>query len=281
MRRADLGEDRRRVGARHADRRLHRRLFGAQERIGRKLGGDRGRQGRLAGGAQRRDFAGARLEHGIVGLDGQGEARVRLGVFVTAVDLGRAGQRGELQQRFPHHRRRRLEHPTAAEREQGVADEGDLLLLEQIDDMAGGVAGRLDDLGGEPADARVIAFGERPIDAADARRLLGRSGDAELGIARAQRRQALDVVGVVMGDQRVGERPALRLGRGDDRLPVRGVDRRRRAGVGIVHQDAVIVLQAEELTHMDGHGRLVDFRREAAFAPRRRKVHIRRARRQA
>ena len=103
----------------------------------------------------------------------------------------------------------------------------------------------------------------------------------QLGIARAQRRQALDVVGVMMGDERVGERPALRLGRGDDRLPVRRVDRGGRAGGGIVDQDAVIVLQAQELTHMGGHGRLVGFRREAAFAPRRRKVHIRRARRQA
>ena len=47
--------------------------------------------------------------------------------------------------------------------------------------MAGGVAGRLDDLGGEPADAGVVALDERAIDAADASRLLGGGGNAQFG----------------------------------------------------------------------------------------------------
>ena len=107
----------------------------------------------LSAARNRATSAARLLQSRVVGFDGQGEARVGLGVFVAAIDRGLARQSGEFQQRIPHHRIGRLEHAPAAEGKQRIAGEDDLVLLEPIDDVARGVSGRLDDLGDESADA--------------------------------------------------------------------------------------------------------------------------------
>ena len=166
------------------------RMFGAQERVGRQFQRDGRRHGRLALAAQRRRCARRdAFSTRIVGLDRQREARVRFRIFVAAIDDGLAGQRGELAERFPHHRERRLEHPPAAEREQRVAAERELVLLEPIDDMAGGVARRLDHLGLERADLDVVALDDRRVEPCDARGLLGGADDAHAGKRGAHGRE--------------------------------------------------------------------------------------------
>ena len=55
-------------------------------------------------GAQPRHFLGARLQRGIVGLDGERELDVGGGVFMAAIEFEIVGQRAQLQQRVPHHR---------------------------------------------------------------------------------------------------------------------------------------------------------------------------------
>jgi hypothetical protein len=148
---------------------------------------------------------------------------------MAAIDCGLARQSGDFQQRIPHHRIGRLEHPPAPERKQRIAGEDDLVVLEPIDDVARGVSGRLDDLGDESADANAIAFAQARVERIDARRFLGRSGDAQLGKARPEAGNALDVIGMMMGDQNVGQRPTPRGGGGGGRVGVRRVDRDRRA----------------------------------------------------
>ena len=81
---ADFGEDGGGISADHAKWRLNLRLLGAQERIGGEPCVYRRRQGRQARGAAARDLRDAVLEDDIVGLDGYGEARVGLGIFMLS-----------------------------------------------------------------------------------------------------------------------------------------------------------------------------------------------------
>ena len=60
-------------------------------------------------------------------VDAESEAGVRGGVFVRAIDRGRLRQGGEAREAGPHLLGGPLEQPPAAQREQGVADEGDLV----------------------------------------------------------------------------------------------------------------------------------------------------------
>ncbi len=95
----------------------------AEERVGRKFERDRRGERRLFLGSQRVDVASTLLQHGITGFDREREFRIALSVFVPAIDLGFAGQLGEFQQRFPHHRQGGLENAAAAEREERIAGE--------------------------------------------------------------------------------------------------------------------------------------------------------------
>ena len=131
----------------------------------------------------------------------------------------------------------------------------DLVVLEPIDDMAGGVARRLQNLGGEGADPRVIAFAQRVSSVAMRAASLAGPATRSLGKRRPQPGNALDVIEMVMGDEKIGQLPALRRGGGDDGIRVGRVDRRRRARARIVNEDAVIVLEAEKLMNVRRHVR--------------------------
>ena len=88
------------------------------------------------------------------------------------------------------------------------------------------MARRLDDMGGDVADMDDVAFVQLRIERTDARGLLGRSDDPQLGKARLQSGNALGVVGVMVGDQEIGQLPAIGRRRGDDGVGVGRIDRR-------------------------------------------------------
>src|SRR5262249_2677847 len=126
---------------------------------------------------------------------------------MAAIDARVVRQGAQLEQRLPHHLRRALDDAPAADREQRVADEGELVGGKDIADMAPGVSRRLQHAPpqGPPPNLVVLAHGR--IDQWNARGLALRGDDAatmtllELG-------DAAGVVRVVMGDEDVAEPPA-------------------------------------------------------------------------
>ena len=72
-----------------------------------------------------------------------------------------------------------------------------------------------------------------------------------------QRRDAAGVVGVMVGDQDIGELPAGGLERGLDRRRLGRVDGGGRAALRVMQQHPVIVLQAEKQAGFRGHGAIL------------------------
>src|SRR5262245_58432062 len=64
---------------------------------------------------------------------------------------------------------------------------------------------------------------------------------------------AAGVIRVVMSDEDVAESPAGRLQRGLDRRGLGRIDRRGGAALGIVQEDAEIILEAKKQTGLRGH----------------------------
>ena len=96
--RPHLGEDPRRVRARHADGALNGRIVGAQEWVGGLLARDRGGQRQAVLGPQPLDLPQPLGKRPVLGIDRDGEARVRQRVFVPAIDervVGKGAQRSE------------------------------------------------------------------------------------------------------------------------------------------------------------------------------------------
>ena len=81
---------------------------------------------------------------------------------MAAIDDGVGRKGGKLLQRFVHHGRLALEGPAAAQRKQRVGGEGHFRSRQMVRDMAGGVAGRFDDV--DPfiakADGRIVKIGQ-------------------------------------------------------------------------------------------------------------------------
>ena len=84
-----------------------------------------------------------------------------------------------------------------------------------------------------------------------------RRGDAAL-VARLELGHAAGVIGVVMGDQDVGELPAGCPQGGFDRPRLGCVDRGGRAGRRVVHQHAEIIAEASKQVRLGGHFALSD-----------------------
>ena len=208
--------------------------------------------GRLVVGAQSRHFRGARLQRGIVGVDGERELDVRGRIFVAAIELEIVRQRAQLQQRVPHHRMVALEHAAAADREQRVGGEQRLLAVEHVGDVVERMARRLQHARQQVADLDDVAIGGAQIDIGDLRGLVVRGDDAA-AIFLLQLGDAADMVVMMMGDQDVGERPALALQRLDDGAGFRRVDRGGRLRRGVMDQIAEIVGQAGEGADFGGH----------------------------
>ena len=138
-----------------------------------------------------------------------------------------SGSPRSLSERLPHHLRIALDDAAAADREQRVADEGELVGGEEIRDVARGVAGRVDDAAFEPADPRRVTLADGLIDVRNALCLVARGDDAAF-VLLLEFANALGVIGVVMGHQNIGEPPAGFLQRRLDRLRPR-VRRSRRS----------------------------------------------------
>ena len=122
--------------------------------------------------------------------------------------------------------------------------------------MPRGVPGRLDDLGLERAHAHDIVFLDLDVEAIDPMRVLFRADDAGVRKPRLQLGNALRMIGVVMCDQNVRERPAVLLERGENRAGFRGVDGGRGFRGWVVNENTEVVGQAVELKNFGGHGSL-------------------------
>jgi hypothetical protein len=100
--------------------------------------------------------------------------------------------------------------------------------------------------------------GDGAVEPGQAVRVGPRAGHLRHG-RLAQRLDAVDVVGVVVGDQDVGQVPAAPRQLGLDRGLVGDVDHRRRAGGRVVHQEGVVVGQAGDGDDFHAHASQVRF----------------------
>jgi hypothetical protein len=183
---------------------------------------DGGRHGRLAAFAGGEHRFRPRLQRRIV-VDRQGEAGVRGGVFVGAVDGGVVGQGGQLGQRAPHLFGRALEQSAAAEGEQGVADEGDVVGCVVIGDVAQGVAAGVDHL--NRVSPSITCRPPRRRSSGAMRVTSGRADDGRAG-RRLEGLVAAGVVRMPVGVEDQVQFPAQFVELGQDGVGVRRVDGR-------------------------------------------------------
>ena len=183
----------------------------------------------------------ARLQCRIVGLDRQRELDVGGGIFVAAIESEIVRQRAQLEKRIPHHGVGALEYPAAADREQRVGGEQRFLGVEHIGDVVERVAGRLQYAPEQAADLDDFGIGDAQVDVCDFGRLVMWRDDAAI-VFLFEFGDPADMIAMMMGDQDIGELPALALERPQDGAGFRRVDRRRRLGVHIMDQITEIVV---------------------------------------
>ncbi len=208
----------------------------AQKRIAGDFVAQQCGQAGLATVALRLGLAGAYLQGGVVGVDGQREGGIGECVLVAAANLRVVGQRSQPLQRCQHLRRLAFEHAAAAQREQGVAAEQHAFTV--VSDMTGGMAGERQDGELPRADLDAIAVFD----------MAGRQGDA--GIAggedrgawpvRQQCGHATDVVAVVVGEQDRVRRHSAQCRQ--HRCGIAGIDHQRTAAT-IAQQPHVVVIE--------------------------------------
>lgn len=115
------------------------------------------------------------------------------------------------------------------------------------------MAGRCDNLCVETAHLDRVAFFHRNIDERHA--ILIAKGGGDFGSRyRFDRRNAVDMVAVMMGDQDVAERPARLFERSKDRFGFACVDRGGRARRFIMEKKAEIIFADEKLVNDRCHG---------------------------
>src|SRR5260221_4821277 len=242
----DGGEGGDRVAGR-AGRRLQGRLVGAQKRVGGDLLGHRARHRRLALGAQRVDAARAGNERGVVRLHRQREARIRLRLFVAAIDARLGRQPAQLAGRAPHLLGRALEQPAAAHEEKRVAAKQRARAGEPISDVAAGMAGHVEDLRLLRAQGIALAFAHLDVDAGNAVAVGARADDR--GASRLLDLEiAPGVVGMMMRVEYVREAPAGLAQRTQHRLSYRGADLAGGTGLRVVQQVDVYVTKYWDLS---------------------------------
>ena len=194
------------------------------------------------------------------GSIGQREFDIGGGVFMAAIEFEIVGQRPQLEQRVPHHRVVALEHPPAADREQRVGGKQRLLVVEDIADVVERMARRFQHAAQKAADLHDVALADAQIDVGDPGGLVVRR-DHPAAVFLLQLGDAADMVVMMMGDQDIGQRPALALQRLDDGGCFRRIDRGGRLGLGIVNQIAEIVGEAGEQANFGSHDISVDWAR--------------------
>ena len=176
---------------------------------------------------------------------------------MAAIEAEIVGQRAQLQERIPHHRIVALEHPSAADREQRVGGEQRLVAVEDVADVVERMARGFQHARQQAADLDDVALADAQIDIGDLGRLVVRRDDAA-AVFLLQLGDAADMVVMMVGDQDVGQRPALALQRLDNGGGLRRVDRGGSPGRGIVNQIAEIVGEAGEQANLGSHDISVD-----------------------
>jgi len=174
---------------------------------------------------------------------------------MAAENLRVGRQIADLQQRLPHHFRRALDDAAAADREQRVADEGELVGFEPVGDVTGRVPRRLEHAPDQRADLHDVALAHRHVDMGNLLRFLARRDDAA-EMFLLQLGNPAGMVAVMMRHQDVGEAPTFLGERRIDRAGLGRIDCCRRAGRWVVQQDAVIVFQAGEEVGFGWHSSL-------------------------
>ena len=185
----------------------------------------------------------ARHELLVVGLDRHGEAGVRLGVFVGAVDAHVVGQRAQALERRPELLRRALEHLAAAQREQRVAAEQRALLAECIGAMPAGVARHEDHLRLRLAEAVAVAVVDRRRRCPGMRALSRPQADDGAAGRLLDLAVAAHMIAMMMGVEDVRDLPAALVGLGQHRPGHGGIDDAHATALRLAHQPDVIVAQ--------------------------------------
>jgi DNA repair protein RecN (Recombination protein N) len=228
-----------------ADRGAQGRGVRAQEGVRRAVFAEReGHRGAL--GRARFGHAAAALgERGVVGVDVGGEAQVRLGVLVAAVDERVVGQGAERAgQRFVHLRRGALEEAAAAGAEERVAREHVGRARAVGDDVGDGaerVPGDVRDADAEAERLERRAVGDelgRPLDAL-AVALVGDDGQA--GDRALEVGDAADVIVVVVRRPDADQPQAFAREGGQHGRRLGGVDHDRLAGGAALNQVSIVV----------------------------------------
>ncbi len=161
-----------------------------------------GWKGGYACGAQGANLDGAYPQKRVVGLAGQCEADVGLGIFVGTIDQGIVRQGGQALQGAVQLFRRPFEYPAAAAAEQGVAAED--IAISRVGDMAARVTPNIQHFQGDTQFRQVhgIPLGKQPGGVRDALGLWGIYRDV---VYCAQFVDAADMVAMVVSAQNGGK----------------------------------------------------------------------------
>ncbi len=94
----------------------------------------------------------------------------------------------------------------------------------------------------KPADGDLVPLADGYVEPVQPRRVLARADHDKPRERRAQGRDSLHMIEVMMGQQRMGQPPAEALGFAANSFAVRRVDRRRRAARLVADEQAKIIL---------------------------------------
>ena len=108
--------------------------------------------------------------------------------------------------------------------------------------MSRGVAGGFEHPRQGAADGDLVALADGYVEPVQPRRVLARADHEKARERRAQGRDSLHMIEVMMGQQRMGQPPAEALGFLANSFAVRRVDRRRRAARLVADEQAEIIL---------------------------------------
>jgi hypothetical protein len=125
---------------------------------------------------------------------------------MPAVDACVVRQSAQLKQRLPHHFRRTLDDAPAADREQSVADKGQLVGRKEIANVTGGVSRRLEHAASQRADLNLIIFSHGRVHQWNARGLSVRGNNPTI-VALLEFGNTASVIRVMMGDENIAEPP--------------------------------------------------------------------------
>ena len=125
---------------------------------------------------------------------------------MSAVDARIVRQSAQLKQRLPHHFRRTLDDAPTADREQSIADKGQLVGWKEIANVTGGVSRRLEHATSQRADPNLVIFAHGRVHQGNASGLSTR-GDNATTVALFELSDTASVIRVMMRDENIAEQP--------------------------------------------------------------------------